>query len=125
MKFKLVKKGNPMKQEQPKKWYATSVNQGVINEEQISKEIAGRSSLTRGDVSNVLENLIDELPKYLIAGNSVKLGNFGSFRLSLSGEGSNTPEEFDTSNIKKVKVIFTPGTGLKKELIDISFEKVD
>ncbi len=126
MKIRLVQKGNPAQPEAPKKWYANAVNQGTVNKQQISKEIAGRSSLTRGDISNVLDNLIDELPKYLKAGNSVKLGDFGTFRLSVLSKGSDTAESYNTaSHVKGVKVIFTPGTALKNELSEIHFEKVN
>ncbi|MGE0076907.1 MAG: HU family DNA-binding protein [Bacteroidales bacterium] len=125
MKYKLVEKGNPLKPEIPKKWYANPINQGVVSKAQVSKEIAGRSSLTSGDISNVLENLIEELPKYLIAGNSVKLGEFGTFRLSISGEGSDTKEGYKASNIKNAKVIFTPGAALKKALETIHYEKAE
>lgn len=124
MKIKLVKKVNPQQPEAEKKWYANPVNQGVITKHRISKDISGRSSLTRGDISNVLENLIDELPKYLTEGNSVKLGDFGTFRLSISGTGSDSPESYNTANIKKTKVVFTPGAALKRELDNIRFERV-
>lgn len=124
MKYKLIERRNPQKPEEPKKWFANPVNQGTVSTYQLSKKISGRSSLTRGDISNVLENLIDELPTYLINGHSVKLGDFGTLRLSISGKGSDTPESYTTANIEKVKVIFTPGTKLKKELGDINFELV-
>ncbi len=125
MKIKLVQKGNPSKPDAPKKWYANAVNQGTVSKEQISKEIAGRSSLTRGDISNVIDNLIDELPKYLKAGNSIKLGEFGTFRLSVLSKGSDTEEEYNTTaHIKGVKVIFTPGKALKSELDEVHFERV-
>ncbi len=123
MKIKLIQKGNPQNLDAPKKWYASPVNQGKVSKHQISKEISGRSSLTRGDISNVIDNLIDELPKYLKAGNSIKLGDFGTFRLSISGTGSDTEENYTTANIKGVKVVFTPGKMLKEELANIRFER--
>lgn len=122
MKLKLIQKGNPQKPTAKKKWYATTVNQGMIKKRAISKEIANRSLLTQGDISNVIDNLIDELPKYLVAGNSVKLGEFGSFRLSVSGGGAESKEKFQTTMIKKVKVIFTPGRELRKVFQGIDFE---
>lgn len=122
MKLKLIQRGNPQKPAEAKKWFATTVNQGTVSKRELSKEIAGRSSLTQGDISNVIDNLVDELPKYLASGQSVKLGEFGSFRLSVSGEGANSKEEFHTSLVKKVKIVFTPGLALKKELQDIHFE---
>ena len=123
MKYKLVQRTNPQDKSAPGKWYANAVNEGTISKSEITKEISGRSSLTRGDISNVLENLIDELPKYLVMGKSVKLGEFGTFRLSLSSDGANNVEEFTAGMIKNAKVVFTPGKLLKEAVSTISFEK--
>lgn len=125
MKYKLIQKAKPGDSQAKKKWYATTVNQGKITIEQLSKDIAGRSSLTRGDIKNVIENLLDEIPKYLVNGSSVSLGNLGSLRLSISGEGVEDPSQYNTSKIKKTKIIFTPSSNLKKEINDIKFEKVE
>lgn len=124
MKVKLIEKGNPQNPTAQKKWYPNSVNQGVVSKNQISKEIEEKSSLTKRDINNVIDNLVEQLPKYLLTGNSVKLGEFGSFRLSVSGEGADSKEKFNPSMIKKVKVVFTPGVNLKKELEDIHFQIV-
>ena len=53
MRFKLVQKKNPQKREEVK-FYANPVNVGHKSLDDIARDIAGRSSLTRGDVSNVL-----------------------------------------------------------------------
>ena len=123
MKYKLVQKGKPGDPSAPKKWYANPVNAGTISAHRMGNEIAGRSSLTRGDVQNVIENLLDELPKYLMAGYSVSLGNFGTLRLSLSGEGADTEAEYSPNRIKSVKVLFTPAPEMKKALESVTFEK--
>ncbi len=124
MKYKLVQKKNPVKPEAPMKWYASAVNQGTININQLSKEIAGRSSLTKGDVLNVIENLLEEIPKHLINGNSVKLGNLCTLRLSIKGKGSETEDTYTTANIIKTRVVFTPSREMQQEIENIKFEKV-
>jgi predicted histone-like DNA-binding protein len=123
MKYKVVEKGNPGNPAMPKKKYANAVNAGKFTIKQFSKEIAGRSSLTRGDIENVLNNFIDELPTFLKLGLSVKLGDFGTLRLNLVSEGVETDKDFTAANIKGAKVIFTPGAELKASLKDISFEE--
>lgn len=125
MKYKLVQRTNPQDKTAPAKWYANAVNEGKIGKREISCEIAGRSSLTSGDVSNVIENLLDELPKYLMMGKSVSLGEFGTLRLSLASEGAETPEKFNSGMISKVKVVFTPGVDLKKAIENVLFERVE
>ena len=88
-----------------------------------ARDIAGRSSLTRGDVSNVLYNFIDCLPHYLRDGFSIQLGNFGSMRVTLSSKGAETEKAFKTETIKP-RVVFTPGTELKRELAANSYESL-
>ena len=97
MKYKLVQKGNPGDLAAPKKWYANSVNSGTVTQKSIAKEIAGRSSLTAGDVANVISNFLDLLPSHLIDGKSVQLGDFGTFRVSLTAPSL----ESDTLNVPK------------------------
>ncbi|APD06951.1 hypothetical protein UJ101_01432 [Flavobacteriaceae bacterium UJ101] len=124
MKYKLVERGNPGNAEAAKKWYANPVKQGTKTLDTISKDISGRSSLTSGDVSNVIENLIEQLPKYLVEGNSVKLGNLGTFRISFSSEGVEKPADFTTDKIRGVKILFTPSSIVKKELETMKFEQM-
>jgi len=50
MKFKVVEKGNPGKPDDKKKQYANAVNTGNLTIRDLTKEIAGHSSLTRGDI---------------------------------------------------------------------------
>jgi predicted histone-like DNA-binding protein len=122
MKYKTVKRFNPQKREE-EKWYANAVNAGRFTVKDFAKEIAGRSSLTRGDIENVLNNFLDELPTFLKVGMSIKLGDFGTVRLTLSSEGTALPEEFNASKIKGVKVVFTPSAELKRQLENITFEE--
>ena len=122
MKIKLVERLNPIDRSKPAKLYANAVNAGKKDLKSIAKEIAGRSSLTRGDIENVICNFIDELPPLLKDGFSVQLGEFGTMHLALSSEGADTSEAFNTNSIT-YKVVFTPGISLKKELVDISYVK--
>lgn len=123
MKYKLVQKGNPAKPEAEKKWYANPVKSGTTTQKNLASQISGRSSLTTGDVGNVLQNLVELLPQELIKGNSVQLGDFGTFRISFSSDGVENEKDFHTDKIKGIKVLFTPSTDFKKVLSDIKFEK--
>ena len=123
MKYKLTQRKNPQHPELQGKWYASPVNDGKINQKTISAEIVEISSLSRGDVSNVIESLIDTLPKYLLMGKSVNLGDFGTLRLSFSSAGVDEPADFRTTMINGVKVVFTPSVDFKHAIENIKFEK--
>lgn len=122
MKYHLVQKVNPQDRSK-KKWYANAVASSKIGQKDIAKTISSKSSLTAGDIANVIQNLLEELPKELVKGNSVKLGDFETFRISISSEGVENEKEFNTSMIKDVRIIFTPGVEMKKAIEGISFEK--
>ena len=122
MKYKVMKRVNPQNRAE-EKWYAAPVNDGKITKMELAKEIVSTSSLSRGDVSNVIENLLDVVPKYLLMGKIVSLGELGSLRISFSSKGAETPEALTAGMIQGAKVIFTPGVELKKTLANLKFEK--
>jgi predicted histone-like DNA-binding protein len=122
MKYKLIERANP--QDRTKvKWYASPVNDGKVTKGDLAKDIVGNSSLSRGDVTSTIENMLDTMPKYLLMGKSISLGEFGTLRLSFTSEGVDKPDEFNVNMISGVKIIFTPSVELKKALEDIKFEK--
>ena len=123
MKIKLIERRKPGTKTGPGKFYASPVNVGKKTLRDIAHDIAGRSSLTRGDIENVLSNFMDCLPHYLRDGFSVQLGEFGTMRLTLSSEGAATEKAFKTEKIKP-RVTFTPGVELKVALRENSYETV-
>jgi predicted histone-like DNA-binding protein len=123
MKYRLIQKANPLEPEARRKWYASPVKAGTINNYQLSRGIAAKSSLSRGDVMNVIENMVDEIPRYLTEGYSVSLNNFGTLRLSLSSEGVSDPDSFTAGHIKNMRVVFTPSPEFKETLQKMHFEK--
>jgi predicted histone-like DNA-binding protein len=123
MKYKLVARKNPQKRQDPPKWYAAPVNDGKVGQQDISADIVNLSSLARGDVGNVINSVIDTVPKYLLMGKSVNLGELGTFRVSFSSEGVEDAKDFTVDKISGVRILFTPSTELRKKLNNIRFEK--
>jgi len=108
---------------QDAKWYANAIHCGTIEMREIAKEMAEHSRFNYGDILNILIDFLDKLPPLLKDGRSVKLDDFGIFRLSLSSEGSLTEKEFKTENIKS-KVVFTAGKNIKDELETIHYKHI-
>lgn len=68
---------------------------GSVSTNQIAREIAELSSLSTGDVKNVLDNLVSVMTRHLQSSESVLLDGLGSFRYTLtsSGRGVETADE--------------------------------
>jgi predicted histone-like DNA-binding protein len=124
MKYKVIQRKNPQEPQAAGLFYANAVNEGKFALRDFAKEIEGRSSLARGDILNVLENFLDELPTFLKLGYSVQLGDFATLRLNLQSEGAPTAEEFTADLIKGVKDIFTSSVELKVALKNIHFDRL-
>lgn len=106
------------------KWYLTQKSDGSVNIKDIAGEIVQRSALSLGDVQSVLSNLVQIMPTFLKLGQSIRLEGFGTFRVTISSEGVDTPEELSTRQVKKVQISFLPSVELKQSLATVSFEIV-
>ena len=123
MKYKLIERANPLDKDATKKLYAAPVYSGKIDKKQIADDLVLISSLSRGDISSVIENLLDSIPKYLLRGYSVQLGDLGTLRISFSSEGTDASDNFNVGMIRGKKILFTPGSAFKKILADLTFDK--
>lgn len=103
-------------QTQEVKWYASPRLTGKRGLKDLSRDLSEVSSLSAGDVQNVIVNLVDQLPKWLMQGNSVKLDGFGTFRLSFSSEGVAAEEDVSAKLVKDVHIIFEPDELIKERI---------
>ena len=122
-KFKPVQRHNPLDPQAPNKFYAIPVYLGSMNLKELSDEVAEKSSLTRGDCYNVIQNFLSSMKKALDKGYIVKLDDLGSFRTTLSSSGVETQEELSSANIKRARIRFSPGDELKGMLENMKFSK--
>ena len=113
VKFKVVKRKvlNGAEKDSVKN-YAIAKTSGTSDLNKLCKLICSRSTLSSADVKAVLDSLNWAMDLELSSGNVVQLGEFGNFRMSINSEGTNTPEDFDATKIKGVRIIFFPGSAL-------------
>ena len=123
MRYRFLKRKNPIDRNAPEKTFATPVYNGKIDIEQIASDLVLISSISIGDILSVIRNLLDALPKYLLNGYTVQLGELGTFRVSFSSEGVDNPDEFVVAKIRNRRIVFIPGPAFRKMLRDLVFEK--
>ena len=117
---------NPQKREEAPKYYGKVQARGTADFDVLADEIAYATTLTDGDVANVLRALVKQMKKHLADGKIVKLDGFGSFQFQLSGKGAATEKEYTTSLIKKMNIQFRPGRLIREvqNLTTLTFKKV-
>ncbi|PZF71740.1 HU family DNA-binding protein [Taibaiella soli] len=124
VKFSVSQKHNPLKPNDPKKWYASIHSSGETTLRELSTEISARSTVSSADVLAVLENLLHVIPEEIGKGNIVRLGDFGSFSLTLQSEGMNTGEEVTAASIKGNKLHFRAGKEIVKQLSNLEYKRI-
>lgn len=93
------------------KWYPQSVTVGTpVTTDEIAQLLADFSSASVGDTYNILKNLARAMSIYMSNGRSVKLEGVGTFYYTstAAGQGVDTPEEVNASQITGVRVRFLP-----------------
>jgi predicted histone-like DNA-binding protein len=121
--YVVVEKRNPLRPDEPKKFYANVKSTGGVTLKTLGKEITQRSTVNHADTLAVLEVLTQVLTERLSEGKIVRFGDFGSFQVGVGSGSAETREKFTSSLIKSRKVIFRPGVDLKEMLNNLTFEK--
>jgi len=122
--YKLVNKVNPQDVLAVQKFYAIKQPQETLTLRDFGKRISRESTVSMMDTMAVLEGLLQIIPDEIVNGKIIKLGDFGTFRTTLSVEGVDTEEEFTVSKIKKLNVRFRPAHEFVVLLAGATYGKV-
>jgi len=121
--YVLTQRVNPRDVASPRKFYALAKSTGEETVRQFATEISKRTNLSSSEVFAALEAFIDLIPERISEGKIVRLGDFGSFNLTLSSEGVDKAEDFDASKIKGNSLNFRPGKIVQKVLDAVDYQK--
>lgn len=110
-KFRIVPKKNPQTKEI--KYYAHGEAVTPVRLEDVADEISRSCTVNRADIKAVLSALDDALIRYMVNGQSVRLGDLGSFHPRISSHGAEEAQDFKTAMIKGIHVRYTPSAKIK------------
>ena len=105
--------------------YGSAQMSEKLSFDQFCKHIADHNSpFSKGTIKGILTDAVACLREQLLAGNSVNLGDLGSFRNELSCNPAKTTDDFNASYIKAVNVCWTPGKEFKNLRDEAEFQLV-
>ena len=122
--YSVVPRRNPSEQGAPPKYYAQAQARGDMNIREMSERIQAACTVNKADVYAVLVALEDVVSEAIQNGEIVRLGELCTLQVGLTGKGSLTEEDYNTSLIKRAKINFRPGTSLANALASLNFSKV-
>ena len=115
-----IQRYNPMKPEDAKKWYPVQYTVKLVEETEVAELLADETTLNPMEAQMTIRQFRKVLQRLLLNGKSLKLGNWGTFGVTLNTEGTATREELTARNVKSVNINFQPGEDLK-----IAMQKAD
>ena len=122
--YSVVPRYNPSEKNTPPKYYAQAQASGDVDLREMSERIQQSCTVTKADVYAVLVAMEDVIIDALKSGEIIRLGDLGTLQIGLSGKGSITEEEYETSLIKKARINFRPGMALAGMLTSLTYTRV-
>lgn len=117
-KYKLIKKGNPMDTEAPKKWYATSIGEKAQDIKAMTRAATENTTTAPIEMEASLELLGKYAIQQLQQGHIVRVGNLGTLRISFKSEGAITVSDFNAASmITNPRVVFTPSKEFREAVL--------
>ena len=132
IEVKALKHANP--KDKSVLYYCAPAKIYHVNADAVCKDIAAETTITESDVKAALDALQRQLLRYLLNGDSVHLGDIGTFRIALKSKkvtdyvadvsklDATAKAAYDkalksaTSKIKSICVRFRPSTAIKDAL---------
>ena len=117
-KYKLIKKVNPQKRQEPGKWYATPKSETPLSGKAMTCAATANTTTAPIEMEASLELLAKFVPQQLQQGHTVKIPGLGTFRLTFKSDGVE-----DINSFKNVRIVFTPSKELRESVLSgLTFE---
>ena len=124
VKYSVIPRINPRDRETDPKYYALVQSNGDVSLREMCERIQQSCTVTKADVHAVLVALEEVIVDALKGGEIIRLGDLGTFRVSLSSKGALTEKEYNTSLITRARILFRPGTILSEALANLTYSKL-
>lgn len=119
-KYKLIKKVNPQKRQEPGKWYATPKSETPLSGKAMTCAATANTTTAPIEMEASLELLAKFVPQQLQQGHTVKIPGLGTFRLTFKSDGV---EDINSFRANSMIIVFTPSKELRESVLSgLTFE---
>ena len=108
-----------------RKWYGVLKTIRMAGQKEVARQIADETTLNPKEAEMALDQLKKVLIYLLLNGQSVQLGDWGSFRLTCNSTGHETKGGVTANSIRKLNIRFTAGKELRDALSGAQFLPVE
>ena len=124
LRYKIIKQRNALDAAKKEMFYPRLSGRRNHDLNDVAEMISDGSSLTKADIVATLVSLEVIIPKLLISGHTVKLGELGIFSLQAKTSTSSDESQVTWRSFKSLITRFRAGKALKIRLSDVHFKKM-
>ena len=121
--YNKVERGVPSDPMGPKKWYLILRSLGMISIKDVCRDVADETTLNPKEAEMAIYQLFKVILRYLLSGHTLQLGDLGTFKLTISCEGSDTKEEATPAKIRKINLRFIPSRDFRESINKATFSE--
>lgn len=110
IRYVIQLRSNPLKKEEDAKFYLAAKSLGSIDRKSLIEDMVRNTSLTKNEAATGIDYLFEAIPRFLALGFTVKLGELGYFKTTISCEGVDALTDATPDKVRKLRVRFIPGS---------------
>lgn len=124
MNYKFIKKVNPQKRDEAKKWYATPDGLKPLNLKTMTRVATENTSTSAMELEGSISLFVNHTVQQLLQGHTVNVPGFGNFRVTFKSQGVEDLSDFNVQTmIKNPRILFTPAKEFRDAVIgSLTFE---
>lgn len=119
--YSKIQRSKPNDKSAAKKWYPVLKTLGALTNKEVAERISNDTTLNPKEADMALYRLEKVLTEALLEGRTVKIGDWGTFRLTCNSLPSDTKEEANAKKITRLNLRFIPGSTVRNALKTATF----
>lgn len=123
--YRLIAKRSPRNPDGPLKFYAMLSRKKTLQNADLNKKIAKKTRQAPADIYRFMIALTETIENELASGKAVKIDGLGTFSLKLNSTGKHSMEEFNSNDIKSIKLHFYQDPHWKSALKGLALQQKD
>ncbi|HEX3008599.1 MAG TPA: HU family DNA-binding protein [Bacteroidales bacterium] len=117
LKYKVISTYKPGEGKQGEQiWFPKLTGSSQVTLADMAQILAERSTASEADVYLIMVGMMGLIPELLGEGKTIKIENFGTFRLHAKVKTESSPEKITVRNIKELRLSFRPDKEIKKAI---------
>ena len=119
--YNKIERNRPGESKGKRYWYPVVKSKRLVKGDEFAKMLAKEIRVSPKEAEEIMYKAFKLATNVLIGGDTLQLGEFGSLRVTINTEPSDSEREVTSAKIRKINVLFTASQWLKNIMKEAKF----